>query len=164
MKFIYLNAIVSVPNEVGEEKIEKAYTKKPIQDSSTPPRSWFLEQNLIPPDDAEEIETDEDGRVVLEEDDVDYITVPLTMPIDNLGSWVSSTDGGTHLYTKSNMMYTVAEEVWEIDTYLEYINMSWWEKLKLSFLAFWRKITNKKQVDLQEILARPENQPDYKQE
>jgi hypothetical protein len=37
-------------------------------------------------------------------------------------------------------------------------------KLKLSFLAFWRKITNKKQVDLQEILARPENQPDYKQE
>jgi hypothetical protein len=77
---------------------------------------------------------------------------------------VATLDGTTRVYTKSGIVYNVAEDVFEIDSYIELLSMSWWEKLKLSFLAFWRKITNKKQVDLQEILSRPENQPDYKQE
>jgi hypothetical protein len=164
MKLLYLNCIISIPNEAGEEKIQKATNRDE-------PRINYEALGLPTPKD--EVETDEDGRVVLEEDDVDYITVPLTMPIDNLDSWVSSTDGGTHLYTKSNMMYTVAEEVWEIDTYLEYINMSWIEKKHLSFKSFLRqcrnyvlknKITGKKTVNLEELFSRPENQIDYKQE
>lgn len=138
-KYIYLNALVTIPNENGEEKIEKANSKKPIQDNITPPKSWFLEQNLIPPDDAEDTPVDEDGMVILDKDDLEEVTVPLTIPIENMGSWVTSVDGGTVIYTKSNVMYTVVEDIFEIDTYLEIIQMSWLEKLKLSFLAFFRR-------------------------
>jgi hypothetical protein len=164
MKLLYLNCIISIPNEAGEEKIQKATNRDE-------PRINYEALGLPTPKD--EVETDEDGRVVLEEDDVDYITVPLTMPIDNLDSWVSSTDGGSRVYTKSNLAYDVIEEVWEIDSVVEYTTMSWIEKKYLSFKSFLRqcrnyvlknKITGKKTVNLEELFSRPENQIDYKQE
>lgn len=127
MKLLYLNCIISIPNEAGEEKIEKANSKE----------EYTIDYNslgLRPP--KGEVEYDEEGRVILEDEDLEEVTVPLTIPIENLGSWVASVDGGTVVYTKSNVMYTVIEEIWEIDSYLELIQMSWLEKLKLSFLAF----------------------------
>jgi hypothetical protein len=52
---------------------------------------------------------------------------------------VATLDGTTRVYTKSGIVYNVAEDVFEIDSYIELLSMSWWEKLKLSFLAFWRR-------------------------
>ena len=145
MKLIYLNCIISIPNEVGEEKIQKATNKDTkIRDDKTPPKQWFLEQNLRPPDDAEdEVETDEQGNIYLEEHEMETIPVPVTIPLDNLGSWVSNVDGGSRVYTKSNLAYDVLEEVWEIDTVVEYTSMSWIEKkylyLKSVFQSFLRR-------------------------
>ena len=145
MKLIYLNCIISIPNEVGEEKIQKATNKDTkIRDDKTPPKQWFLEQNLRPPDDAEdEVETDEQGNIYLEEHEMETIPVPVTIPLDNLGSWVSNVDGGSRVYTKSNLAYDVLEEVWEIDAVVEYTSMSWIEKkylyLKSVFQSFLRR-------------------------
>lgn len=168
MKLIYLNAVISVPNQDGEEKIQKASNKKGYdpRNDKTPPKSWFIEQNLTPPDDAEddEVETDKEGNVFLEEHEMEAIPVPVTIPIENLGSWVASLDGGSRVYTKSNLAYDVIEEVWEIDTMVEYLLMSWFEKKYLFFQSFLgaikNKITGKKVVDLQELLSRPENNPE----
>ena len=145
MKLLYLNCIISIPNEVGEEKIQKATNKDTkIRDDKTPPKQWFLEQNLRPPDDAEdEVETDEQGNIYLEEHEMETIPVPVTIPLDNLGSWVASLDGGSRVYTKSNLAYDVLEEVWEIDAVVEYTSMSWIEKkylyLKSVFQSFLRR-------------------------
>ena len=145
MKLLYLNCIISIPNEVGEEKIQKATNKNTkIRDDKTPPKQWFLEQNLRPPDDAEdEVETDEQGNIYLEENEMETIPVPVTIPLDNLGSWVSNVDGGSRVYTKSNLAYDVLEEVWEIDAVVEYTSMSWIEKkyldLKSVFQSFLRR-------------------------
>ena len=145
MKLLYLNCIISIPNEVGEEKIQKATNKDTkIRDDKTPPKQWFLEQNLRPPDDAEdEVETDEQGNIYLEEHEMETIPVPVTIPLDNLGSWVSNVDGGSRVYTKSNLAYDVLEEVWEIDAVVEYTSMSWIEKkylyLKSVFQSFLRR-------------------------
>ena len=145
MKLIYLNCIISIPNEVGEEKIQKATNKDTkIRDDKTPPKQWFLEQNLRPPDDAEdEVETDEQGNIYLEEHEMETIPVPVTIPLDNLGSWVSNVDGGSRVYTKSNLAYDVLEEVWEIDAVVEYTSMSWIEKkylyLKSVFQSYFRR-------------------------
>ena len=153
MKLIYLNALVSIPNTSGEEKIEKAINKKgynPNKDK-TPPKSWFLEQNLIPPEDTEEdVETDENGNVFLEEKDLEEVAVPLSIPLENVGSWVASVDGGTTLYTKSNLMYDVLEEVWEIDAIVELLNMSWFEKQYLYFKSFFSSFFAEKNKIIEE--------------
>lgn len=166
MKLLYLNCIISIPNEVGEEKIQKATNKDTkIRDDKTPPKQWFLEQNLRPPDDAEdEVETDEQGNIYLEEHEMETIPVPVTIPLDNLGSWVSNVDGGSRVYTKSNLAYDVLEDVWEIDTVVEYTSMSWINKQIISFKSFLRKIKNKitgkKEVTYESIINAPENNPE----
>ena len=60
-------------------------------------------------------------------------------------------------------MYNVLEEVWEIDSMIEYMTMSWFDKKYLLFKSFCAKIIGKKVVSLQELLSEPENQPEYKQ-
>ena len=155
MKMIYLNALVSVPNAIGEEKIQKATNKDE-------PKINYHSLGLTPPKD--EVERDEDGNIILEEEDMDLIPVPVTIPLNNLGSWVGMLDGGSRVYTKSNIAYDVIEECWEIDSVVEYTTMSWIEKKYLSFQSFFRqiknKITGKKVVTYESIINAPENNPE----
>jgi hypothetical protein len=159
MKMIYLNALITTPHEAGEEKIQKASNRDEHNID-------YNSLGIRPP--KGEIERDEDGNVILDDEDFETIPLPLSIPVKNLGSWVALLDGGTRVYTTSNVAYDVIEEVWDIDAYMEMISMSWWEKQKILFQSFFRRIKNKirgvKEVDLNELLARPENQPDYKQE
>lgn len=152
MKMIYLNALMSVPNAIGKEKIQKATNKDE-------PKINYHSLGIAPPKD--EVERDEDGNIILEEEDMDLIPVPVTIPLSNLGSWVGSLDGGSQVYTKSNIVYNVKEECWEIDSVIEYITMSWIEKkylyLKSVFRQIKNKITGKKIVTYESIINAPEN-------
>lgn len=137
-KYIYLNALVTVPSLLGEEKIEKATQKDEYKIN-------YESLGIRPP--KGEAKYDEEGRVILEDDDLEDITVPLTIPTNNLDSWVSSVDGGTVVYTKSRIQYTVVEEIWEIDAFLEMVEMSWIERNWLLFVNFFaeKQIKNKVQ-------------------
>jgi hypothetical protein len=181
IKTILLNTIVTVPSEEGQKKIDEAlerenlgitqvfrdehgHTREFYEDvAGKVPKHFEQEEKEFYENNAGS-EIDIDGNILLQDSELEELTVPTFIPLDNIDSFVATLDGTTRVYTKSGIVYNVAEDVFEIDSYIELLSMSWWEKLKLSFLAFWRKITNKKQVDLQEILSRPENQPDYKQE
>lgn len=154
MKIIYLNALVTLPTAEAEEKIQNANKAKDA------PQINYASLGIRPP--AGDLEYDEDGNVILDESDLEEVPVPVSIPLDNIGSWVSSVDGGSRVYLKSNLAYDVTEEVWEIDAMIEYINMSWVERQFLLFKSFFAR--RKQKQKLQEILARPENQPDYRQQ
>ena len=141
MKVIYLNALLTVPTEEAEERIQKNKGSTTIKDGHTPSRQWFIEQGLTPPKDAknEEIERDEYGNIILDDHEIEEVPVPLSIPLNNLGSWVADIDGGSVVYTKSNIAYNVIEDVYEIDTYIEYITMSWWRRQLLAFKSFFAR-------------------------
>lgn len=132
MKIIYLNAIVQLPTAEAEEKIQNATKKK------DEPQINYASLGIRPP--KGELETDEDGNVILDEDDFEEVPVPVSIPLDNLGSWVASVDGGSTIYTKSNLSYDVVEEIWEVNTMVEYLSMSWIKKQFLLFKSFFAEL------------------------
>lgn len=154
IKTLLLNALVTIPNEQGEEKIQKAYDKDE-------PQIDYESLGILRP--KGEVERDSEGNIILDEEDFEEATVPVFIPINNIASYVATLEGTTRVYTKSNVAYDVVEDVFEIDSYLEYEQMSWLDKKFSVFQSFLRrikyKIKGKKQVNLQEILEKPE----YKQ-
>ena len=55
MKILYLNSIITVPNEKGSKKINRATTSG-VKDNEGFPKSWYIEQNLRPPEGVEDDE------------------------------------------------------------------------------------------------------------
>ena len=134
MKLIYLNAIITTPNENGLEKIEKSKEKDNSEIN-------YHSLGIRPP--KGDVERDEDGNIILDEEDFEDVTVPVTIPIKNLVSWVADLDGGTRVYTKNGVAYDVIEEFSEIDAYIELLSMSFLNKQLAFFQSFLRQIKNK---------------------
>lgn len=59
---------------------------------------------------------------------------------DQIKLIVEDDEGYTTIFLEDGLMVEVLETAIEIDNYMDYIQMNWFEKLKLSFLSFWRKI------------------------
>lgn len=135
---LHLTALLSTLSSSGEEKVKK------IQDGNTSKIDYYS-LGIKPPKD-EDIDLDEDGNLILKEGDLDFKEVPVTIPLSNLDSWIANINGGSTVYTKNGLEYNVVEEHWEIDSFIEYITMSWIEKkylyLKSVFQSFFQ--TNKK--------------------
>lgn len=137
MKLIYLTALVTTPNKMGEEKIEKA-SKVNREESQIDYHSL----GIRPP--KGEVEKDEYGNIILDEEDFEEVGVPVTIPLKNISSYVATLEGDTIVYTNNGVSYNVAEEVWEINAYIQLLTMSWasrnWEDFK-----YW--ISNKKETE-----------------
>ena len=132
---IHLTALISTLSSSGEEKIER------VKNRDTPEIDYHS-LGISPPKD-EDIELDKEGNLILNDSDLDLVEMPLTIPISNLDSWVADFSGGSIVYTKSGLKYNVAEEFWEIDSFIEYTTISWFKKKYLSFLVFFRQIKNR---------------------
>ena len=144
MKLIYLTAITTAPNESGEEKIEKA-----SKVNKEEPQIDYRSLGIRPP--KGDVEKDEYGNIILDEEDIEEVLVPLTIPIKNIASYVSTIEGGTLIYTKDGIAFNVEEEVWEINAYIQLLYMSWlskqWFNLKIWFQDFLAKIKGKKKEE-----------------
>jgi hypothetical protein len=156
MKTILLHALITVPSEEGQKKIDDALerditgNREVFRDDHGRSREDYEEMNIKIPkyfdEDEKEFyknnptsEIDIDGNIFLQESEIEELTVPMFIPLDNIDSFVATLDGTTRVYTKSGIVYNVAEDVFEIDSYIELLSMSWWEKLKLSFQSFFRR-------------------------
>ncbi|WP_396180291.1 hypothetical protein [Flavobacterium sp.] len=156
IKTILLNALITVPSEEGQKKIDDALEKEILgtfgvfKDEHGHTREFYEDVAGKVPKHFEEEERefyknnssskiDEDGNIFLQESEIEELTVPMFIPLDNIDSFVATLDGTTRVYTKSGIVYNVAEDVFEIDSYIELLSMSWWEKLKLSFQSFLRR-------------------------
>jgi hypothetical protein len=82
---------------------------------------------------------------------------------DDIKLIVEEDDGYTTIFLKGGMLVTVVESAFDIDNYIEMLTMGWfeteWMLLKEKFRRIKNRIMGKKEVDLQEIMSRPENNP-----
>lgn len=116
-------------------------------------KNWFEEQNLAVPEELldENIERDEEGRIILDEKHLDYDETLCSLPLKNICSYVEHEEIGTVVYMKSGTYYHVYELVNEIDDYIEYLTTPWYKKQWVSLKILFRRITNKKRVDLEKL-------------
>ncbi len=84
----------------------------------------------------EEIEVEEVySDVIVYEDEIKAI-------IEN-----NDDDGYTTIFLRDGLLITVLESALEIDSYLDFVHMSWWDKKMIVFKSFFRRKRNKK-VDI----------------
>lgn len=149
MKILNLSVVTQVINQEGEELLQKASNKEEKTVGEGLTAEWFKEQNLEVPKELldEEIERDEEGRVILDEKHLDYEETFCALPIKNIDSWYEHENIGTIINMKSGLFYHVFEEVDEITDMIEYLEtpffVKWWVELKILY----RKLTNKNKLN-----------------
>lgn len=74
------------------------------------------------------------------EEDVEEVYSDIIVFYDQIKLVIQDDEGYTTIFLEDGLMVEVLETALEIDNYMDYIQMNWFEKLKLSFLSFWRKI------------------------
>ena len=106
-------------------------------------------------------------EVALEDEDYEDVYSEVMVYVDQIQLMSGDVDA-TVIFLKDGITVTVTETVEEIYNYIDYLERGWLERQKDSLNRFWwrlkMRIKGEKKVDLDEILSRPENQPDYKQE
>lgn len=146
MKILYLTGITTQPNSKGQSKIDRANGKKSEKENDTMPKSWFIENGLRPPPDAEddEIERDDYGSVLLDPEDVDEVGIPISLPLKYYAGAEGCTDGTSIVYSTFAYQFSVFEDIEEINDYVNYLSSPWhvrkWAEIKIDWLNFKRKI------------------------
>ena len=106
-------------------------------------------------------------EVALEDEDYEDVYSEVMVYVDQIQLMSGDVDA-TVIFLKDGITVTVTETVEEIYNYIDYLERGWLERQKDSLNRFWwrikMKLKGQKKVDLDEILSRKENQPDYKQE
>jgi hypothetical protein len=127
MKLLYLNSVITVTNQKGEEKVKKALSGNVKKDESSLPKSWYTEQNLKPPIDVEddELEVDENGMIFLQEDEFDYDFVDCVLRLDDFSSCVDNEKIGSVVYTRDGDEMWVEQTSEEIYAYITVLTRHW---------------------------------------
>ena len=106
-------------------------------------------------------------EVALEDEDYEDVYSEVMVYVDQIQLMSGDVDA-TVIFLKDGITVTVTESVDEIYSYIDYLERGWLERQKDSIFRFWwrlkMRLMGEKKVDLEDILSRPENQPDYKQE
>lgn len=185
MKRLYLTAVVTVPSEEGQKRIDEALEKQNLsmiqevfRDEHGHTREFYEDvAGKVPKGFSEaekefysnipSSEIDENGYMNLAPEELEYEFLDYLIPLKNIIDITDTQEIGSIIILKNGMSVHVEETVEQINYYIDYLNRSSWQKFKDSFNSFFRQIKFKlkgvKKVNLEELLSRPENQPDYKQ-
>lgn len=143
MKRIHLTVVTKSLNEEGEKLVDRVTNR----DTEDLPREWYIEQNLRPPKDLDEVEIDEEGSIILDEKYLESGYKSLTINLKEIESYFENEDGTTTLYCRSGLFYQVYETVTHINAYIDYLEIKQWKillQLKLkdiwNSLKFFRKV------------------------
>lgn len=116
---------------------------------------------LLPQDLLDKLK-EQDKEVEFDDDDYEAVTSEIMLYEDQI-KLVVTDDEFTTIFLEDGITITVLETAEEIDYYLDFLHRSLFEKFKNSVSYFFREVKRKlkitERVDLLEILARPENQP-----
>lgn len=118
MKILYLNGILTIPNEVGEDKISQAR-----EDRKSNNKPNWAELGLNAPKD--ELQYDEEGRVLLDEEDLEDVYTSVNIILSSYAGAEDSLDGGCTVHTKHRLSYRVAETADEVASYVEMLDMNY---------------------------------------
>lgn len=156
-----LTGIGEVLKESAEKKLENENSIPRCDAGHT--REFYEDLNVPEHKFPKELLEREKGTE-LEDEDFEMVTSDILVYEDQIKLLVTD-DEFTTIFLNDGLTITVLETTEEIDFYLDFLHRTWFEKIKDSVYLFFRrikwKINGHKEVDLDEILSRKENQIDY---
>ena len=171
MKRLYLTAVITVPSEEGQKRIDEALEKessgiqKVFRDDYGRSRGDYEEMNMRIPSyfDEEEAEfyknspkseISEDGYMTLPPEELDYAFLDFVLPMREFVSATDTLEFGSLVKEQDGTTTHVQETAEEINFYIDYLNRSKWQVFKDDFNSFFRRIKyrfqNKKKVNFLE--------------
>lgn len=162
-----LTGIGEVLTEAAEKRLEKGDSYQTPTCSNGKTVEFYEDIGIpIPSELIDKLKKQEKGTE-LEDEDFEMVTSDILVYEDQIKLLVTD-DEFTTIFLNDGLTITVLETTEEIDFYLDFLHRTWFEKLKDSVYLFFRRIKWKikwhKEVDLDEILSRKENQIDYVKE
>ena len=151
MKILYLTTVDTVPSQEGEEKIERALQKQKSgeekRDDYGRTKNWYIENEFKVPEhffEDEESEIDEDGNIHLLPEEMEYSFSDYILRLDYFLDATDDEEIGSIVSTTTGKYIHVEETAEQINLYISYLNLSWFERLKISVSnLFSRKKNNK---------------------
>lgn len=163
-KLLILTRLVNKVNEKGQARINKALEKESELDSDEMSPDFYDRLGLQPPKELDiEREIDKEGNIRLDEDEIDNIEVDLILRLSEFEMAEEGDFEGSIITTKSGREIDVVESALEVYSQIEDLERNWFEifcdKIRRQIMILNYRLKGKKIVRLEEILARPENQP-----
>lgn len=159
MKRLYLTAVVTVPSEEGQKRIDEALEKQNLPSSQSVFRDekgrsradWetILGDEKVPDWFAQEedefyktnpnSEIDDDGNMYLKPEELEYEFLDYLVPLKNIIDVTDTQEIGSIIILKNGMSVHVEETVEHINFMIYMLTMSWWDRLKFRFSNFFAK-------------------------
>ena len=185
-KRLYLTAVITVPSEEGQKRIDEAIqkendlsfnqevfrdefgrTRESYEDMGVQLPKGFTEAEKEFYGNSQQSEIDEDGLMFLKPEELEYQFVDYLIPLKKIVDITDTLEFGSIIILDNGTSVHVEESVEEINYMIYLMEMSILDKVTDKLKYFWRKIkykiTGKKKLTYQEIIDLPENQPEYKQ-
>jgi len=159
LKRLYLTAVVTVPSEEGQKRIDEALEKQNLPSSQSVFRDekgrsradWetILGDEKVPDWFAQEedefyktnpsSEIDDDGNMYLKPEELEYEFLDYLVPLKNIIDVTDTQEIGSIIILKNGMPVHVEETVEHINFMIYMLTMSWWDRLKFRFSNFFAK-------------------------
>ncbi len=158
MKRLYLTAVVTVPSEEGQKRIDEALEKRNLgiqnifKDEKGRSRAdwetilgddkvpdWFEQEEKEFYKNNPSSEINENDEMFLENHELEYEFLDYLVPLKNIIDVTDTQEIGSVIILKNGMSVHVEETVEHINFMIYMLTMSWWDKLKFRFSNFFAK-------------------------
>ena len=131
---LYLTGLAEQPNKEGQEKLKNANDDKL-------PQINYESLGIRAP--KGEVERDEYGSVILDDEDFEYVETECTISLNSYLGCVDDLEFGSRVYTTSGVAFRILETCEEVTSYIEFVQMNWFERNFSVFKSFLREIVTK---------------------
>ena len=158
MKRLYLTAVVTVPSEEGQKRIDEALEKRNLgiqnifKDEKGRSRAdwetilgddkvpdWFEQEEKEFYKNNPSSEINENDEMFLENHELEYEFLDYLVPLKNIIDVTDTQEIGSIIILKNGMSVHVEETVEYINFMIYMLTMSWWDRLKFRFSNFFAK-------------------------
>ena len=158
MKRLYLTAVVIVPSEEGQKRIDEALEKRNLgiqnifKDEKGRSRAdwetilgddkvpdWFEQEEKEFYKNNPSSEINENDEMFLENHELEYEFLDYLVPLKNIIDVTDTQEIGSIIILKNGMSVHVEETVEHINFMIYMLTMSWWDRLKFRFSNFFAK-------------------------
>ena len=151
MKRLYLTAVVTVPSEEGQKRIDEVLEKQNLsmiqevfkdehgrtrefyEDISAKLPNGFVEAEKEFYKNSSSSEINENGFIELAHEELEYDFTDYLVLSKHIVDFTDAPEIGSYLELTSGKVVHVEQTVEEINLYLTMLELSWWEKFKIRF-------------------------------
>ena len=137
-----LTGFGEVLTESAEKKLEQGDSIRTPTCDNGKTADWYEDMGIKLPEELEERLNKQDKGIELEDEDFEEIYTEIMVYLDDIK--LAVTDRGlTTVFLKDDLTITVTETADEIDSFIDFLEMTWFDRLRLDLNIFCGKIKNK---------------------